>query len=89
MILKILISLSSYYFISCDEGSNNFIIVLHLIFIGILGILIVREAKKITRENEELKDTISELEKKLPEEVIEDTQAQDYLLEFFIMNYWV
>lgn len=92
MILKILISLSSYYFISCDDGSNNFIIALHLIFIGILGILIVREAKKITRENDELKDTIAELEKKLENKLPEDViapQFQDDLLEFFIMNYWV
>lgn len=88
MIFKFLISLNSCYFISCEDNSKNLIIAIHLIIIGILGILIVKEVKRITIENDELKDTIIELEKKLPIEE-EIPQVQDDLLEFFIMNYWV
>jgi len=89
IILKFLIGLSSYYFISCEDNSKNLILAIHLIIISVLSILIFKEVIRITNENDHLKETIIELEKQLPEEVIEDTQTQEYLLELFIMNYWV
>jgi len=93
ILIKLLIIFSSYYSIYCDDNVTKILIGIHLIVIGVLSILLVREGKKKffqESETDSQSKTINIEDKSLPDEVIaEITQAQDLWVDIFIFNYWV
>jgi len=91
ILIKLLIIFSSYYSIYCgDDNVNKILIGIHLIVIGILSILLVREVKKKICQETETPPKINTEDKSLPDEVIEEIiQSQDLWVDIFIFNYWV